>query len=152
MSNPEYAAYGSARMRWIEKDEPGEFRDANEYLRGSRLADVGTGLAAIYVEESGQNCIVVVSGANARLTPSDVEAELARTRVTDRGMEAVAGWQNLRSLDLTRTAVTSAGIARLAPLMRLERINLTQTAVDGPGAEAARRLPAMPRVWAFQGP
>jgi hypothetical protein len=38
MSNPEYKAYGSARMRWIEKDEPGEFRDANEYLRGSRLA------------------------------------------------------------------------------------------------------------------
>ena len=60
--------------------------------------------------------------------------------------------QNLRSLDLTRTAVTSAGIARLAPLMRLERINLTQTAVDGPGVEAARRLPAMPRVWAFEGP
>jgi len=29
-------AYGSARMRWIEKDEPGEFRDANEYLYAPR--------------------------------------------------------------------------------------------------------------------
>ncbi len=38
MSNREYKAYGSARMRRIEKDEPGEFRDAGEYLRGSRLA------------------------------------------------------------------------------------------------------------------
>ena len=38
MSNPEYKAYGSTRIRWIEKDEPGEFRDANEYLRGTCLA------------------------------------------------------------------------------------------------------------------
>jgi hypothetical protein len=38
--NPEFAAYGSARMRWIEKDEIGEFRDASEYLRGSRLGRI----------------------------------------------------------------------------------------------------------------
>jgi hypothetical protein len=38
MSNPEFKAFGSARMRWVEKDEPGEFHDANEYLCGSRLA------------------------------------------------------------------------------------------------------------------
>jgi hypothetical protein len=40
MSNPEFKAFGSARMRIVEKDEPGEFRDANEYLRGSRLARI----------------------------------------------------------------------------------------------------------------
>jgi ribokinase len=38
------------------------------------LPGVGTGLAAIYVERSGQNCIVVVPGANAELTPADLEA------------------------------------------------------------------------------
>jgi hypothetical protein len=38
MSNPEFKAFGSARMRRVEKDEPGEFHDANEYLCGSRLA------------------------------------------------------------------------------------------------------------------
>lgn len=37
--NAEFKAWGSARMRWIEKNEPGAFTDANEYLRGtSRLA------------------------------------------------------------------------------------------------------------------
>lgn len=37
--NAEFKAWGSARMRWIEKNEPGVFTDANEYLRGtSRLA------------------------------------------------------------------------------------------------------------------
>jgi ribokinase len=38
------------------------------------LPDAATGLAAIYVEHSGQNCIVVVPGANARLAPADLEA------------------------------------------------------------------------------
>jgi len=62
MSNPEYKAYSSARMRWIEKDEPGEFRDASEYLRGSRLAhttgyycdEFGDALAvpAVYIIEA----------------------------------------------------------------------------------------------------
>jgi hypothetical protein len=33
-----------------------------------------TGLAAIYVARSGQNCIVVVPGANALLTPIDLQA------------------------------------------------------------------------------
>ena len=33
-----------------------------------------TGLAAIYVDHAGQNCIAVVSGANALLTPDDVAA------------------------------------------------------------------------------
>jgi len=37
------------------------------------LPDAATGLAAIYVEHSGQNCIVVVPGANARLAPADLE-------------------------------------------------------------------------------
>ena len=38
-----------------------------------QLSDASTGLAAIYVEHSGQNCIVVVPGANGRLTPTDIE-------------------------------------------------------------------------------
>jgi ribokinase len=47
------------------------------------LPDAGTGLAAIYVGESGQNCIVVVPGANARLTPADIEAEVSLIRECD---------------------------------------------------------------------
>jgi ribokinase len=38
------------------------------------IADADTGLALIGVEDSGKNCIIVVPGANARLTPSDLEA------------------------------------------------------------------------------
>jgi ribokinase len=45
-----------------------------------QLADAATGLAAIYVDHSGQNCIVVVPGANSRLSPSDIDASLPLIR------------------------------------------------------------------------
>lgn len=37
------------------------------------VAGASTGLAAIYVDASGQNCIVVVPGANALLTPTVIQ-------------------------------------------------------------------------------
>jgi len=38
------------------------------------VADGATGLATISVEDSSKNCIIVVPGANSRLTPSDLDA------------------------------------------------------------------------------
>ena len=38
------------------------------------VADAPTGLASIFVDDSGKNCIVVVPGANARLMPADLAA------------------------------------------------------------------------------
>ncbi len=78
-----------------------------------------------------------------------VEAELARTKVTDAGLAALAGWENLRSLDLTRTAVTSRGLPGLTGLRNLEPLNLTDTAVDDSGAATLRTLPALKRLWFF---
>jgi ribokinase len=49
-------------------------------LETKALPDSGTGMAAIYVEDSGDNCIVVVPGANARLGPADIDAGLALIR------------------------------------------------------------------------
>lgn len=79
-----------------------------------------------------------------------VEAELARTKVTDDGLRAIAGWENLRSLDLTRTAVTSRGLAGLVSLKKLERLNLTSTGVDDAGLQALREIPALQRLWVFE--
>jgi ribokinase len=45
-----------------------------DHSRMSPLAGQSTGLAAIYVERSGQNCIVIVPGANAGLAPQDLDA------------------------------------------------------------------------------
>lgn len=41
------------------------------------IAETVTGIALIEVEQSGQNTIVVVAGANEKLTPADVEKALA---------------------------------------------------------------------------
>ena len=79
-----------------------------------------------------------------------VEAELARTKVTDAGLASIARWENLRSLDLTRTAVTSHGVAAFVSLTKLERLNLTATAVDDAGLQALREIPGLQRLWVFE--
>ncbi len=91
-------------------------------------------------------------GALEKLSPvADliVDAELARTKVTDAGLKAIGACQNLRSLDLTRTAVSSAGLAALASLQHLEAINLTETRVDDGGVERLKALPELKQVWVF---
>lgn len=92
-------------------------------------------------------CDDAVLTALAPIAPLIVEAELARTRVTDAGLAALAGWENLRTVDLTRTAVTSAGLAPLARLRTLETLNLTDTAVDDAGVAPLRTLPSLRRLW-----
>ena len=92
-------------------------------------------------------CDDTVLAALAPVAPLIVEAELARTRVTDAGVAALAGWENLRALDLTRTAVTSGGVAPLARLKSLETLNLTDTAVDDAGVGPLRVVPSLRRLW-----
>ncbi|MFM8619660.1 MAG: c-type cytochrome domain-containing protein [Opitutaceae bacterium] len=92
-------------------------------------------------------CDDSVLAALAPVAPLIVEAELARTRVTDAGLAALASWENLRAVDLTRTAVTSAGLAPLARLRLLETLNLTDTAVDDSGVAPLRAVPSLRRLW-----
>lgn len=90
--------------------------------------------------------------ALARLAPvADliVEAELARTKITDAGLVSLATFSNLRALDLTRTAVTSAGLGNLASLGKLESLNLTSTGVDDAGVARLKDLPALRKTWVF---
>jgi hypothetical protein len=78
-----------------------------------------------------------------------VDAELARTAITDAGLKSLAEYQNLRALNLTHTNVTSAGIAVLVRLTKLETLNLTETTVDDRGVEQLKAAPALKRVWLF---
>lgn len=78
-----------------------------------------------------------------------VHAELARTKITDRGLKALAACENLREADLTRTAISSAGLGALTGLKKLEALNLTDTAVDDAGAAQMKKMPALKRVWLF---
>ena len=91
--------------------------------------------------------------ALARLAPVAaliVDAELARTKVTDAGVKILAGFPNLRSLDLSYTAVTSAQLGRLAALPHLYKLNLTATAIDAAGLAQLRRARGLRQIYYFQ--
>ena len=88
-------------------------------------------------------CDDAVLAQLAPLAPLIVEAELARTKITDAGLRTLAKFPNLRALDLTRTAITSAGLAPLAGLKNLEALNLTDTPVDDAGLAKLKSAPAL---------
>ena len=79
-----------------------------------------------------------------------VDAELARTKVTDAGLKTLASFPNLRSVDLSRTTVTSRGIVPLAGLNKLESLNLTATDVDDEGVRPFRNKPGLRRLYLFE--
>ena len=79
-----------------------------------------------------------------------VDAELARTKVTDAGLKTLATFSNLRAVDLAHTAVTSVGVPILARLSHLESLNLTATAVDDAGVAALRRKQSLKRLYLFE--
>jgi hypothetical protein len=79
-----------------------------------------------------------------------VDAELARTQVTDKGMQAIANFSNLRFLDLSNTAVTSAGVKELIKLEKLESLNLTQTRVMGKEIANLQTKAGLKRLYLFE--
>ncbi len=79
-----------------------------------------------------------------------VDAELARTKVTDRGMPTLAkNFQNLRYLDLSYTAVTSAGTKEIAHLDKLQSLNLTGTKVSPDSVAELRSKPNLKKLYLF---
>ncbi len=78
-----------------------------------------------------------------------VDAELARTNVSDEGMKTLASFPNLRHVDLSYTAVTSRGLAPLATLAKLESLNLTATTVDDQGVMPFRHKKGLQHLYLF---
>jgi uncharacterized membrane protein len=64
-----------------------------------------------------------------KFAPYIVEAELARTAVTDASFDTLKQFTHLRALHLEETQVTGAGLAKLAPLSQLTYLNLSGTKV-----------------------
>lgn len=81
-----------------------------------------------------------------------VDAELSRTQITDGALQTIAGFANLRRLDVSHTQVTSAGVAHLASLMKLQSLILVATAVDNSARATLQRLPALRSVYAHGTP
>ncbi len=79
-----------------------------------------------------------------------VDAELARTKVTDGGLKTLSTFSNLRSLDLSHTAITSVGVRLLSRLDKLETLNLTATGVDDTGVALLRHKARLKRLYLFE--
>jgi uncharacterized membrane protein len=79
-----------------------------------------------------------------------VDAELARTKVTDKGMQSLAAFSNLEFLDLSGTAVTSAGVKELVKLGKLESLNLTQTRVTRDTADELQSKTGLKQLYLFE--
>lgn len=90
--------------------------------------------------------------ADSELAPLIVDAELARTRVTDRAMPALARFPHLVRLDLAHTAVTSNALAALVPLTKLRSLNLVGTGVDATARDILRKIPTLQHVYAYGTP
>jgi len=91
-------------------------------------------------------------GTLAQLAPVGnliVDAELARTKVTDQGLQSLANFSNLRFLDLSDTTVTSNGVKELMKLEKLESLNLTQASVSQDGAAELQSKPGLKRLYLF---
>jgi hypothetical protein len=65
---------------------------------------------------------------------------LARTRVTDSGLEWVQRWTQLCDLGLNGTQITDAGLAHLHGLKQLRRLSLNSTKITGAGLETIAEL------------
>ncbi len=88
----------------------------------------------------------------APVGPFIVDAELARSAISDAALNSLARFTNLRRLDLSYTAITPGGLRALAPLKQLETLNLTGTATNAAAVAALRSSPALKHIYVFQTP
>jgi len=87
-----------------------------------------------------------------KFAPFVVEANLARTSVTDASFDALSKFTHLRALHLEGTAVTGRGLAKLASLSQLTYLNLSETKVDPSAAAMLASMKNLRHVYLFDTP
>lgn len=76
--------------------------------------------------------------------------DLARTKITDSGLKAVAAMKNLKELHLENTAIGDAGLDHLKSLTELEYLNLYNTKVTDAGAQKLSGLAKLKSLYLWQ--
>ena len=75
---------------------------------------------------------------------------LSRTKVTDRGLERLAKYPQLRRLNLARTSTDDGALRHVAGLEHLEYLNLYGTAVTDAGLAQLRGLAKLRKLYLWQ--
>lgn len=76
--------------------------------------------------------------------------DLARTKVTDKGLAHLRGMENLTRLHLENTKITDAGLVHLATLENLEYLNLYGTDVSDAGLAKLYGLKRLKKIFLWQ--
>jgi ribokinase len=100
-------------------------REAGVQLDVEHLHDAPTGVALISVDDAGDNEIVVVAGANARVEPREVDgAVLCQLEIPVRAVEAVAARASFFALNAAPARPLPAAVVDSADLVVVNRYEL----------------------------
>ena len=81
-----------------------------------------------------------------------VEAELARTSITDASFDTLRTFTHLRSLHLEGTSITGTNLAKLSSLTQLTYLNLSGTKVNAQSVVPLRKMPRLRHLYLFNTP
>lgn len=87
-----------------------------------------------------------------KYAPYIVEADLARTAVTDSSFDTLARFTHLRALHLEETSVTGKGLAKLTTLSHLTYLNLSETKVTAASLTPLKSMSNLRRLYYFDTP
>ncbi|HEY1679182.1 MAG TPA: c-type cytochrome domain-containing protein [Candidatus Sulfotelmatobacter sp.] len=87
-----------------------------------------------------------------KFAPFIVEAELARTAVTDASFDTLKEFTNLRALHLEDTAVNGENLATLSSLAQLSYLNLSGTKVTRAELVVLKSMPKLRHIYFFNTP
>jgi hypothetical protein len=87
-----------------------------------------------------------------KFAPYIVEADLARTGITDASLETLSHFTRLRVLHLEGTGISGDGIAKLKSLTQLTYLNLSETKVTKASIAPLRSMPNLRHLYLFETP
>lgn len=87
-----------------------------------------------------------------KFAPYIVEADLARTGITDASLETLSRFAHLRSLHLEGTAISGNGLAKLKGLSELTYLNLSETKVTRSAVAPLQSMPNLRHLYLFGTP
>ena len=87
-----------------------------------------------------------------KFAPYIIEAELARTAVTNASFDTLRQFTHLRALHLEETHITGDGLAKLAPLSQLTYINLIGTQVTSATVAPLSAMKNLRHVYLYNTP
>lgn len=84
-----------------------------------------------------------------KFAPYIVEAELARTAITDGSIDTLRTFTHLRTLHLERTSITGSNLGKLSSLTQLTYLNLSGTKITAQSLTPMRNMKNLRHLYVF---